>query len=151
MPMRLLTGARTTAASFGMLVLLASCASTEYPSSDTQVRTGTTVDLHGQRRSYAERFTAASCKELGDALRVFHQKYRRYPRSLSEHEFRTVLYGESARTRREPVDGWDRPFHYQPLSADQYRLKSAGADGVAETGDDVLCSVQEHSELSTRY
>jgi hypothetical protein len=37
-----------------------------------------------------------------------------------------------------PTDAWGRTIRYEKLSDSSFRLKSAGPDGVFETGDDIV-------------
>ena len=36
-----------------------------------------------------------------------------------------------------PLDPWDRPYRYELLDADTYRISSAGPDGAERTEDDI--------------
>jgi len=36
------------------------------------------------------------------------------------------------------LDGWGRPFRYERLSDDSFRLASAGSDGKFDTEDDIV-------------
>lgn len=40
-------------------------------------------------------------------------------------------------TKSIPSDPWDQPYVYEWISADQYRIYSAGPDGAPQTDDDI--------------
>ena len=60
------------------------------------------------------------------SIEQFRQQHRRLPRSLSEMEGKSF------------VDAWGREFVFQPENTEGLVLFSKGADGVADTNDDVF-------------
>jgi hypothetical protein len=108
------------------------------------VGTGTNADMHGDQPPYAVRLTTASCREIGVALGVFHSRYARYPAALTDSLFLSILLVRPVTYLLAPTDGWDLPFQFVP-GAGEYRLSSAGPDGVNATGDEIVCTIAPSS------
>ncbi|MHC4607452.1 MAG: type II secretion system protein GspG [Planctomycetota bacterium] len=79
-----------------------------------------------------ERATKAIVIQVSDAAELFILDRGRPPKNIEE-------LIEEHYLKDEPLDGWDRPLHYELRSGRRppFEVRSAGSDGVAGTGDDV--------------
>ena len=70
------------------------------------------------------------------ACEMYHKVYNQYPEKLDDlihtPDNRSLLDAQTP-----PVDGWDRPIVFEK-SATQIKLYSLGADGKANTDDDLV-------------
>jgi hypothetical protein len=89
--------------------------------------------------------TAAALGTLAVALSVYRMDHGGFPATLDQLTQPTEAFpGGFLDGQPVPADGWLRAFHYAPTAdGNGYRLWSAGADGIDQSGagDDVLRSV----------
>ena len=74
--------------------------------------------------------TQTNMATLEKAINLFLSTEGRTPSDLKELLSSRLLSGEAA-------DGWGRSFKYERLSESEFRLISAGSDGVFGTEDDL--------------
>lgn len=87
--------------------------------------------------------TRASMYQIGRMLREYNAAYGRYPDDLSDPEFLVFSNGPLPQ-----MDYWEKPFIYDPatllasrenaLGFSNYRLISAGSDGLTGNSDDLV-------------
>jgi hypothetical protein len=94
--------------------------------------------------------TRATLYQLGHRLREYNEAYGRYPRDLAELE-------QFSRATLPQTDYWEKPIIYSPAAFiasrgtapgfSDYKLISAGPDGLSGTADDII--LQDGVILST--
>jgi len=77
------------------------------------------------------KMTKANMAALEKAIQFFIGSEGRTPRDLKELQSKRIIIGGT-------VDSWGGPIKYEKLSDINFRLVSAGKDGVFNTEDDIV-------------
>jgi len=77
------------------------------------------------------RLTEVNLNTLEQAITMFIGQEGRVPASLEELRQTRLLTADT-------VDAWGRGIRYEPIDDSKFRLRSAGADGVFDTADDIV-------------
>jgi general secretion pathway protein G len=111
------------------------------------VATVVAVNIGDKPDLVKHRTTKAQIKVLKGEVELFKADHNRYPETLEDlvrrpgyiqtkdwHEYRS----------EPPVDGWERPYHYQvPGTRGPFDIVSRGADGI-EGGEGVNADIWSH-------
>jgi len=87
-------------------------------------------DMAARDRSLV-RLTEVNLNTLEQAITIFIGQEGRVPTSLKELRQTRLLTAAT-------VDAWGREIRYEPIDDSRFRLRSAGADGVFDTADDIV-------------
>jgi hypothetical protein len=95
------------------------------------------------------RATAYSMRLLIDAIEGYERRRGAVPRDLETLCSEVVWCETSGQVGHTLRDGWGTPFRYIPLSGSEYELRSAGADQMERTPDDIVYNPRAEAERVT--